>query len=227
MIQVVLENEHFIFCDKESGTLTTPSRFEEKDSRKCLGLELQSTLGQQIYPIHRLDFEVSGLVMFAKTAEAHRKGNHWFEHRYLQKTYRALTTTQDFSHIPEQILNPRQKINLQTEKHFEWKARILRGKRRAYESTVGKPSLTLAHFIGFSDQGWIRWDLKPVTGRSHQLRFDLSRHGFPILGDTIYGSNVKWKDHAIALRAFQIDFSKIEDRELWKLPKVIEVPGNF
>lgn len=227
MIQIIFENEHFVFCDKESGILTTPSRFEEKDSRGCLGVELQSQLGLQIYPIHRLDFEVSGLVMFAKNPEAHRRGNHWFEHKHLHKSYRALTSAQNFSHIPEQIPNPRSPIQLQTEKHFEWRSKILRGKRRSYESPQGKPSLTIADFMGMNEQGWLCWNLKPITGRSHQLRFDLSRHGFPILGDTLYGSKEKWGAHSIALRAYQIDFSNVQDRMRWALPEIIEISCPF
>lgn len=226
MIKVVFENQHFIVCDKPSGVLSTPGRFEESDDRSCLGTELQATLKIQIYPIHRLDFEVSGLVMYAKNAQAHREANSWFEHKLLQKTYRALTSVQDFSHIPANIANPRQPIDLQEQNDFAWKANILRGKRRAYESPQGKPSLTLAKFLGQTPQGYLAWDLQPVTGRSHQLRFDLSRHGFPIVGDKLYGSQLEWGSHAIALRAYRVDFSENPRALNLSLPHIIET-SNF
>lgn len=223
MINVCFENPHFVICDKESGVLSTPSRFEETDGRRCLGTELQDALKIQIYPVHRLDFEVSGLVMYAKTAEAHRKANAWFEHKQVQKTYRALTTSQDYSHIPSNVINPHTTIDLIPFQEFEWKANILRGKRRAYESPQGKPSLTLAKYFGVDSNQYLVWDLQPVTGRSHQLRFDLSRHGFPIVGDKLYGSQKGWKKDAIALRSYKIDFSKAPDAKRLGLPETVEL----
>ncbi|MGZ3782113.1 MAG: pseudouridine synthase, partial [Pseudobdellovibrionaceae bacterium] len=166
MISIIFENAHFVICDKECGVLSTPSRFEESDDRRCLGTELQDSLKIQIYPIHRLDFEVSGLVMYAKNAEAHRKANGWFEHKKVQKTYRALTTDQDFSHIPANVQNSRVPLKLTMNQEFEWKSCILRGKRRAYESPQGKPSLTLAKYLNVDENQYLMWDLQPVTGRS-------------------------------------------------------------
>lgn len=219
MIRIIFENEFFVICDKESGVLSTPSRHEENDKRCCLGTELQASLKQQIYPIHRLDFEVSGLVMYAKTSEAHRQANAWFEHKQVQKTYRALTTSQNYDHIPANVPNQKLTIELKNPgQKFEWKSRILRGKRRAYESPQGKDSLTLAEYLGVNAEGHLMWDLQPVTGRSHQLRFDLSRHGFPILGDKLYGSNVQWGTDRIALRAYKIDFSKAPGAKALGLP---------
>lgn len=224
MIDIVFENTHFVVCDKPSGVLSTPSRFEEDDPRLCLGTALQQQLGIQIYPVHRLDFEVSGLVMYAKTAEAHRKANAWFETKQVQKTYRALTTGQDYSHIPEQVKNPRTPITLTAGMTFEWKSRILRGKRRAYESPQGKDTLTLVTYLGETSKGFHEWDLHPVTGRSHQLRFDLSRHGFPIVGDKLYGSTSKWNpDNSIALRSYAIDFAKAAGAKALDLPERIVV----
>lgn len=227
MIKICFENSHFVICDKASGVLSTPSRFESSDYRRCLGTELQDTLQVQIFPVHRLDFEVSGLVMYAKSAEAHRKANAWFEHKQVHKTYRALTSEQNFSHIPAQVANPRLAIELKPLQEFEWKSRILRGKRRAYESPQGKPSLTLAKYLGLSSEQYLMWDLNPITGRAHQLRFDLSRHGFPIVGDKLYGSEKSWKPDAIALRAYKIDFSKAPEATLLGLPKIFEAEITF
>ncbi|UYL09269.1 RNA pseudouridine synthase [Bdellovibrio sp. SKB1291214] len=224
MIQIVFENTHFVICDKPAGVLSTPSRMGAEDERNCLGIALQKQLGIQIYPVHRLDFEVSGLVIYAKSADAHRKSNSWFEHKTVSKTYRALTTPQDFSHIPENVKNSRQKFPFSEGQKFEWKSRILRGKRRAFESPEGKDSLTTAQYLGANMDGYLQWDLQPVTGRSHQLRFDLSRHGFPIVGDTLYGSKIQWQaKDAIALRAYLIDFTKAPGATALGLPQKIQI----
>ncbi|MFM6929075.1 MAG: pseudouridine synthase, partial [Bdellovibrio sp.] len=190
------------------------------------GTTLQKQLGIQIYPVHRLDFEVSGLVLYAKNPEAHRKANAWFEKKEVQKTYRALTSSQGYDHIPENVSNARQKISLNPGDSFTWTARVLRGKRRAFESNQGKESVTLAKFLGLNLAKQLMWDLNPVTGRSHQLRFDLSRHGFPIIGDTLYGSKVPWQGvDSIALRSYAIDFSKAPLAKDLGLPEKIEIPA--
>ena len=226
MIQIVFENSHFVVCDKPCGVLSTPSREGEKDSRSCLGTTLQKQLGIQIYPVHRLDYEVSGLVIYAKNPEAHRKANVWFEKKEVQKTYRALTSAQAFDHIPANVANPRQMISLNLGDSFKWTARVLRGKRRAFESAQGKDSLTLAKFLGLNSEKQLMWDLNPVTGRSHQLRFDLSRHGFPIIGDALYGSKVPWQGaDSIALRSYAIDFSKAPQAQELGLPEKMEIPA--
>lgn len=223
MIQIVFENSHFVVCDKPSGVLSTPSRYEEADERECLGTSLQEKLQVQIYPVHRLDFEVSGLVMYAKTPQAHREANSWFENKQIQKTYSALTSNQGFTHIPESVPNPRIPLVLKAGERFEWKSLLLRGKRRAYESPQGKPSETWAIFLGPHSSGFLSWDLLPITGRPHQLRFDLSRHGFPIVGDKLYGSTVEWGKDSIALRSYQLDFSRISRAIDLGLPEKLEV----
>ena len=51
----------------------------------------EQQLGQRLWPVHRLDREVSGLVLFARTAEAHRLAGGAFEGRRVDKQYQALT----------------------------------------------------------------------------------------------------------------------------------------
>jgi tRNA pseudouridine32 synthase/23S rRNA pseudouridine746 synthase len=222
MINILFENKDFVLCDKPSGVLSTPSRI--KDDRFCLGTELEKHLGLQIFPVHRLDFEVSGLVLYAKNSDSHRASNSWFENRLVHKTYCTLSTAQNFDHIPANIPNTRAAIDLGTQQEFVWKAMMLRGKKRTYESPQGKPSVTQAYFLGVQDAGYLRWDLQPITGRSHQLRFDMSRHGFPILGDELYGSRVKLDGNTIALRSYRIDFSKCPDAKRFGLPEKFEAP---
>lgn len=224
MINIVFQNEHFVVCNKPNGVLSTPSRFESEDTRACLGKLLQKSLEVQIYPVHRLDFEVSGLVMYAKSMESHRVANTWFEDRTVTKSYCALTTGQDFSHIPDNVQNAKHAIELEVGHMYTWKAKVLRGKRRAYESPQGKLSVTEAKYLGRNAVGFHLWDLHPVTGRSHQLRFDLSRQGFPIIGDTLYGSKEKWiAENAIALHSYEIDFTAAKNRDKFSLPQKITI----
>jgi len=210
IVNVVFENNDFIACDKPAGVLSVPDR--HKSERPCLGLELQKLKNIQIFPVHRLDLEVSGLILFAKNSRGHRASQDWFSKKLLQKKYKALTLKQDFSHWPDNVKAARDRIDLQAGAEFVWTMNILRGKRRSFESPHGDPAETKAIYRGERGEYW-EWDLYPITGRSHQLRLELSRHGFPIVGDELYGSKTsleasKWPFGPLALRAIEITFNE-------------------
>jgi len=210
--KIVFNNDHFIVVDKCANVLSVPSRMGDKEARPILGLILECDLGLKLFPVHRLDFEVQGLIMFAKTALAQRAANMWFEQKIIQKTYHALTqaapTSQEQFRVGEQ---------------FEWHCRLLRGKKRAYESPHGKDCITQAFLESIDTKGTLHWELMPITGRAHQLRYELFRHKIPIMGDVLYGSTEKFCEDGIALRAFKIDLSKIINREDFLLPEIILV----
>lgn len=216
-VKVVFENEFFVVADKEAMVLSTPSRDGGSDPRPCLGLALQAQRGQQIYPVHRLDFEVSGLVLYAKTAKAHSQANTWFEKKDVFKTYHALSEVSETATVPT------------SGQEFVWKSLLLRGKRRTYEHAVGKPSETHAMYRGPvpAQPAWHQWELHPLTGRPHQLRYELFRHGFPIVGDALYGAKFGYSKPGIALRAVKIDFRQAPGADGLGLPSEIVVPGLY
>ncbi|MBX3033232.1 MAG: RNA pseudouridine synthase [Bdellovibrionaceae bacterium] len=224
MFELVFDDGNFVIADKPAGWLTVPSRFEAEDDRTVLGRELEKSLKTRLFPVHRLDFEVSGLVMFAKNPRAHREAGQWFEKRQVTKTYQALSGARDFSHWPPDLRCADEAIK--EGEDLEWHCRLLRGKRRSYEHAKGDPAVTRAR-LETVEQGTWRWSLHPLTGRAHQLRFEMSRHGFPILGDALYGSKAVWEDKAIALRAVHLDLSLAPGREDWKLPESFQVKGLF
>jgi tRNA pseudouridine32 synthase/23S rRNA pseudouridine746 synthase len=219
-LKPVFENEYFIVLDKEAGVLTTPARFAD-DPRPCLGTELQRSLGQQIFPVHRLDYEVSGLVLYALTAESHRAANGWFENKQIQKTYRGESTGPSFDHWPKNLAYAQIEKLAKGDK-FTWQCRLLKGKKRSFESPQGKEAVTQATYLGVN-YGHHEWDLNPITGRSHQLRYELSRHGFPIVGDALYGSKESIGVDRIALRSYLLSFTSVPDFKSWGLPAVLEV----
>jgi tRNA pseudouridine32 synthase/23S rRNA pseudouridine746 synthase len=205
-MKIVFQNENFVIIDKPAEVLSVPGRFKE-DDRPVAGLLLQEQIGQRIFPVHRLDFEVSGILVFALNPQAHTNANKWFENKGVTKIYQAYTEG-----VP-----PKDQI-------FEWKSILLRGKKRVFESPHGKSSLTHAEFVSSDDIG-LAWILKPITGRSHQLRYECSKHGFPIVGDTLYGSQKSWRDKGIALRAQVIQFPL--EAAKFGLPESLSVTGLF
>ena len=190
MITIHFRNDHIVFVDKPSGYLSVPSRMGAQDPRPVLGLELQAQLGQPVYPVHRLDFEVSGLMVFALTPEAHRSLNQSFEKHQVIKTYQAYS----------------QRGNFQVGISGTWKCHMLKGKKRAYEKPWGDLAVTEFEVIDHWGAEYYEWRLRPKTGRSHQLRYELFRHGSPILGDALYQSEVVLEKDRIALRSVSLSF---------------------
>ncbi len=211
MIDIIFQNENFVVCNKPGGVLSVPSR-DRHDPRGCLGIELQRHLNQSVLPVHRLDLEVSGLIVFALNPKAHKKSQDWFEKKTISKLYIATTSEQNFSHWPEQINTIRDTLDMNDNKVLIWKTQIQRGKKRSFESTHGEWAETKAQIQTVKD-GHVHWHLYPLTGKPHQLRLELSRRGFPVHGDQLYGSKVKTPDQAgISLKAVRLDLTYVPDR---------------
>ena len=86
-IPVLFENDDIIAVDKPEKLASIPERNRENVSLLKI---LSETLERKLYTVHRLDKQVSGVILFAKTPEAHRQLNQMFEHRQVHKTYMAL-----------------------------------------------------------------------------------------------------------------------------------------
>ncbi len=244
--RIVFQNKFIVVIDKPAGVLTTPPRFRE-NGREVLGLVLQNYLRQQIYPVHRLDFEVSGLVIYALTEGAHRAFSKKFESRAVYKTYQALSAgkalTGEGLYLNQEkgeSSNHGQPTNLSeipTLKRFFWKSNIFRGKKRSFESPAGSPSLTegIRHLdLEHAELGIVTpWSLFPMTGRPHQLRYEMYKHGFPILNDLLYsGLPVQGWSNQIALRAVSLKFDdqKKLDKDFledWSIPAKFEVADKL
>lgn len=214
-VQLIFQNEHFVAADKPGGWLSVPSRQGASDPRPVLGHELEKQLGCRLWPVHRLDQEVTGLILFAKNAAAHRAANAWFEGHTVRKTYAALAALTD-----QPPLAGTEEI---------WDSTLVRGKKRAFEAAHGKPARTVSTFVGpkvYAGKGVGLWHLQPLTGRSHQLRFEMHKHGLPIIGDTLYGSQLAWsRPEEIALRSFRLSFAGCPGRETFSLPEIMETNG--
>lgn len=222
--RILWQGDGFVLADKPGGWLSVPSRFEDKDERPVLGRWLENELGRRVFPLHRLDLEVSGLILFALTADSQRAGTEWFEKRWIHKIYEGRSVERDFSHWPANLPASRAEMDLVEGARFEWTCKIQRGKRRSFVSDHGDPSRTVAIFKGRRD-GFLHWSLEPVTGRSHQLRLEMSRHGFPLVGDELYGSRETYRPGEIALRSVFLDLSQVQESKRAGLPAEFRTEG--
>jgi tRNA pseudouridine32 synthase/23S rRNA pseudouridine746 synthase len=175
LLEIVYEDEAFVVVNKVSGMLSVPGRGPEK--RDCVAERVRA-----MYPgcpeqpaVHRLDMDTAGLLVVARSREAHRALSIQFQERETRKRYIALL---------DGVLNEeRGTIEL------PFRLDIENRPHQIYDPVHGKLGVTHWERLGIeSDQTRIAF--VPVTGRTHQLRVHAAHPrglGIPIVGDPLYG----------------------------------------
>ena len=167
MINILYQDGDCVAVMKPAGVAAVPERGGDE---ACLGALLECQLGRRVLPVHRLDKEVSGVILYAFTAAAHRFLNAAFERREVYKTYLAVThgrVEADCGFIARPI-------------------REFGSGRMGVDDEKGKPSETRYEVLKRSDRfSLVR--VFPLTGRRHQIRVHLYSIGHPVAGDVRYG----------------------------------------
>jgi len=166
-MHIVHADARCLVVDKPAGLLSVPGRTEPD----CVLLRLQR-LHPEALVVHRLDQATSGLLLFARSAQAQREFSAEFAERRVAKRYVALVTGE---------LAPSGRCDLPL--LADWPRRPLQKIDREH----GKPSTTHWQVLRSCTDARTRVELEPLTGRSHQLRVHLQALGCPIVGDTLYG----------------------------------------
>lgn len=164
---ILFQNESILAMDKPAGFLSVPDRYhEDKPSLATFVLQDFPTAR----PLHRLDFETSGVVLFCLQPEAFGWYSEQFEHRLISKRYTAIT---EGRLLKEEGFIDEPLFTLTT-------GTVVISKR-------GKSSQTQWKLLeSFRHHSLV--EASPLTGRTHQIRVHLSSIGHPIVGDTLYGS---------------------------------------
>ncbi len=187
-LTILYQDQWLLVVLKPSGLLSQPGRGDHlQDS---LITRLQS-LSEDLHLVHRLDRDTSGLVLVARGLDSLRGCSALFANRRVNKLYEAEVTGQ---------LQGRGRIDSRL-------ARLDRDPPRYGDHPQGRLSTTLWR-VRARQAGSTKLWLRPLTGRSHQLRAHLAGIGHPILGDPIYGegSTMPLRLHARAL-GFQHPFT--------------------
>ncbi len=172
-VDIVHADAHCIVALKPPGLLAVPGRGAERQD--CLAARLQAVHADALV-VHRLDMATSGLMLFARGAEAQRRLNRAFAERAVQKRYLAV--------VQGDIEAPCGEIDLPL--IADWPNRP----RQKVDHAIGKPSTTRWRRLDTAGDGrtdgTTRLELEPLTGRAHQLRVHLAAIGHPIVGDALY-----------------------------------------
>lgn len=210
--QVVYEDGYILAVNKPAGLRVI------KDGYNPELPNLASILREQfgnIWVVHRIDRETSGILIFAKTPEAHRELNMQFRKRLVHKEYHALVLGIPKWH--EFIANQPLLVN-GDRKH-----------RTIVDVKSGKPATTkFGKIASYQDVSLIC--AEPRTGYTHQIRAHLFAIGYPILNDLLYASKNNLANHSfpisrLALHAYSIQFQHPITLEIIKL--ICEYPDDF
>ena len=169
-LKVIFEDDHILVVDKPAGMLIHPSRSKNDGTLANFVAGYYEKTGQRcaFHPMTRLDRDTFGIVLLAKNAHVHTL----LQQVSIQKTYHALTFggPEGDSGVIDAPIDRKPLPSL------------LR-----FVGPEGKPSVTKYRVL--ERRGEIcKMELRPVTGRTHQLRVHCAYKGWPILGDPQYGS---------------------------------------
>ena len=167
MISLLFEDEDFVAADKPEGLASIPERDKDKDS---LLASLSVQLQRRLYVVHRIDKEVSGVILFAKNESAHRWLNGQFSKGAVRKTYVALA---------HGVID-------KEDGTIEKALRQFGSGRVGVDARRGKLSST-AFRVRRRFASYTLVDAIPLSGRRHQIRVHFYSIGHPLVGDLRYG----------------------------------------
>lgn len=168
-MDIVYQDAALLVVNKPTLLLSVPGRAE--NNRDCLITRLQINGYPWARTVHRLDWETSGLMVFAQDAQTHRALSQQFHDRVVAKTYTALCLG-----VPTQAQGA---VDLPLRYDPQHKPRHI------VDLLHGKKALTYWRVLERCTD-YARLELKPITGRSHQLRVHMLSMGHPLLGDQLY-----------------------------------------
>lgn len=213
-LEVVHENNDYIVVNKMAGLISEKSPYEDCTVEdQVFNHLLKSKRKPFVGVIHRLDRVTSGVLVFAKKKSVLTEFNDLLFSRKAQKTYLAIVKNNP----------PKKKENL-----INFLVKNNREKRADIIQSKSKDSLDCSlsyQVIGKNDFGYLL-EIKPKTGRFHQIRAQLSNIGLPIIGDVKYSSDQEYFPFSICLHAWKFTYQVPGSKEF----KTFEAPlpkNNF
>jgi RluA family pseudouridine synthase len=214
-MDILYKDEQIIVINKPAGLPVLPDGWEK--NAPYLVKMLEEEFGK-VFIIHRLDKVTSGVIIFARTADAHRTLNIQLEKHEAEKVYHA-------------IVEGEPSWNEKTTK-FPLRTNVGHKHRTMVDDKNGKPSETKFRILK-RYQAHLEYDrresalveAKPMTGRTHQIRVHAYALGHPLLGDILYGASETDLIARPALHAHSLTFIHPSTNE--RLTFTAERPQDF
>lgn len=177
-LEIVFEDENILIVNKPKGLLTHPDKDEYKNTLSTIVQYYLADFCTKTFrpaPVHRLDKNTSGLIIFAKTYESLKKYNELMRDRQIKKYYICLVKgnlTKD-GEVKGYLIKDEEKNKVQILKSHVDDSKFCHTK---YKPLKRFERYTLV-------------EVELLTGRSHQIRASMALIGHPIVGDVKYGGD--------------------------------------
>lgn len=209
MIKIYLEDEHIVVCEKPYGVLS------QSGSGQNMPELLSAQLGSEIYPVHRLDTTTTGAMVFAKTKESAGALSAQIANGKMDKRYLAVC----HGVLPE---SGEMRDFLYHDK-LKNKSFVVKNERKGAREAILEFYTRGRTF--FKEKELSLVEIHLLTGRTHQIRVQLSYHGNVLYADGKYGARDNGK---IALHSYNLtlihpvtgrtlEFTSLPSGEIWAL----------
>ena len=217
-LEVLYEDNHLIAVNKPAGLVVQDNEYGlaslEHHVKSYIKIKYNKPGAVFLGCIHRLDTNVTGIVLFARTSKALTRMNDQFKNRLIQKTYAALIRRkpQPMAGTLEHWLKKDPKQN-KTKLYHE-------------QQDGSKKAILHYEFINTANHCFLL-KVRPITGRPHQIRVQLARTFTGIVGDVKYGQTKPTSDKSIYLHALGLSFKHPVTKENLNLHAPMPQFGNW
>ena len=182
MLEIIYQDEHLVVVNKPAGWLVHRSWLDSHETVFVMQT-LRDQIGQHVFPVHRLDRPTSGVLLMALSSDVARLLSQQFEHHQMEKRYHAIVRgyVEQAETIDYPLVEELDKI---ADKH------ATRAPQAQECVTHCQPLATVECQVAIGRYPTSRFslvELKPETGRKHQLRRHMSHLRHPIIGDSKHG----------------------------------------
>ena len=200
-LEIIQENNDYIVVNKMAGLISEKSPYESRTIEdQVVHHLLKHKRKPYIGVIHRLDRVTSGVLVFAKKKSILVEFNELFINRQVQKTNLAILSKKP-------LKSKKTLTNFLVKNKIEKRADIV-----PLKSKESLECILSYQVIGENNVGYLL-EIKPKTGRFHQIRAQLAHIGLPIIGDEKYGSDQEYFPLSICLHAWKLTYQVSDSKE--------------